>query len=255
MNRPSVLASVVVVLVGVAGCSNAVAPLVPDGAPGDGPAGDGPPGDGDGAAGDAPPDIPGIPAPPVLGAQLDRRGRPMIREALIGVFAPTEAIKAAARDIYDQAPEPATWTTTTLRTNVTVLDELAANLAVFDAIDSGLPTQAGTLQGCGNALQFSGHPGAYRAAARLFGDDQVYVDTWFASCSFYFDLEIEFVQTAMVHSTCGGRTPIHDVVDVTYSVLAGGTQALLSGFRGAIGDGVAAHTDVTATFPFLGPPH
>jgi len=252
VSRPSGMASVGVVVAALAGCGNTDAPLRPDGAPGDGAALD----SGHGAPStDARPDAAGIPAPPVLGAQLDRRGRPMIREALIGVFA-SDATKAAAQAIYDQAPDPASWTTTTVRTNVTIQDELAANLAVFDAIDSGLVTQAGTLQGCGNALKFSGHPGAYQEAARLFGDDQLYVDTWFASCDVYFDLEIQFVQTAVIHTTCGGRTPSHDVVDVTYSVLAGGVQALSPGQRnGLIGDAATAHTDVTSTFPFLGPPH
>src|SRR6185369_4860833 len=99
---------------------------------------------------------------------------------------------------------------------------------------------------------FSGHPGAYRAAAQLFGDDRLYVDTSMPTCTTYFDLEIELaIGGVMAHATCGGRTPVHDVVDVTYSVLAGGLQALSQDQRsGLIHDGVAAHADVTATFPF-----
>ena len=255
MSWPSVLAPVAT-LAALAGCSNSGAPIGPDGAPSDGAARDSGHGDASSdASGDAPADAPGIPAPPVLGAQLDRRGRPLIREALIGVFA-SDTIKAAARDIYDQAPDPATWATTTLRTNVTIQAELEANLAVFDAIDRSLMVQNRTLKGCGNALKYGEQlGGAYQGAAQLFADDQLYVDTSLSSCGVYFDIELQFVQTALVHGTCGGRTPIHDVVDVTYSVLAGGTEALLSEFRGAIGDGVTAHPDVTATFPFLGPPH
>src|SRR5215468_1141092 len=77
-----------------------------------------------------------IPAPPVLGAQLDRMGRPLIGTALIGVFAPDQA---GILDAYNQVSDPVAWSMTMLSTGRTILAELEANLAVFDAWDIGAP--------------------------------------------------------------------------------------------------------------------
>lgn len=198
-----------------------------------------------------------IPAPPTLGAQLDRMGRPLIATALIGVFAQDPA---AVRDAYDLASDPAAWPTTLLPTGRTIEAEIEANLAVFDAWDLAasnisLPT------GCGNALSYLGPPGAmsYRGAADLFADDQLYVDTAITtSCAVYLAVELAHADMRG-HIDCGGRMPSHDVVDMTYSVLAAGLNGL--GFQSAnyapkIHDGVTAHADIKeSVFPFLGPQH
>src|SRR5689334_6572960 len=76
----------------------------------------------------APPDTGDVP-PPALGAQLDRAGRPALRTLLIGTFA-TEPTRTTVKDAYRQASDPATWKTTMLRPNVTIEQELEANLAV-----------------------------------------------------------------------------------------------------------------------------
>lgn len=202
-------------------------------------------------------DAAGMPAPPVLGAQLDRIGRPVIVSALIGVFA-ADASTAAQREVYARASDPAAWRTTMVRPNVTIEDEMAANLAVFDAIDRGMAVSSGTLAGCGNALKYAGPPDAYAGAADIFADDQLYIDTSRTACTAYLALEIEYASAGtFVHDTCGGRTLNHDVVDVTYSVLAAGTQGLdpTSDFSGKLSDGVSVHGDISGAFPFLGPPH
>lgn len=201
------------------------------------------------------PDGAPIPPPPALGAQIDRMGRPLIDTMLIGVFAPA-ADQPAIRDAYSRAADPATWLTTTIRTNVTVEAELEANLAVFDAWDVGL----GQINpACGNALRYQ-QPTPYLSAADLFGDDELYVDTARTSCPIYLALELDYASRGTAaHSTCGGRMPSHDVVDMTYSVLAAGLEGLApqsSNYAPTISDGVAAHTDIKeAVFPFLGPPH
>ena len=75
----------------------------------------------------------------------------------------------------------------------------------------------------------------------------------------YLALELEYAHTFPPHTQCGGRMPSHDVVGMTYSVLAAGLQGLAaasSNYAPSIPDGVAAHTDLKETvFPFLGPPH
>jgi len=199
----------------------------------------------------------GAPPPPALGPQIDRMGRPAISSWLVAVFGAGGAARTAQKDAYNQAPDPATWKTTMLPASVTIERELEANLAVFDAIDTGL---AITPSGCGNALSYVKPPSAtsYQNAADLLADDQLYVDTSKTACTVYLALEIEQASAgSSVHYACGGRMLTHDVIDVTYSVLAAGLAGLdkANNFAPKLHDGVAAHTDVKDTFPFLGAPH
>jgi hypothetical protein len=198
-----------------------------------------------------------VPPPPALGAQIDRLGRPAISTMLIGLLATPMAAQTARKDAYNHASDPATWKATVLETGLTIERALALDLAVFDALDQGL---AISQAGCGNALQYSGPPSptSYQGAAGLFADDQLYVDTSKATCTVYLALEIEQVSSgSSIHTSCGGRTLTHDAIDVTYSVLAAGTEGLdkANGFGPKIVDGVPPHTDVKDTFPFLGDPH
>jgi hypothetical protein len=199
------------------------------------------------------------PAPPILGAQLDRAGRPLVKTLLIGAYA-SSASQAALRAAYDAAPDASAWRTTTLAGSVTIERELAANLAVFDAFDRGQSPANIPDPGCGNGLLYGPPASAasYVAAADLLADDQIYVDTSKATCNVYLELEVQAASGgALAHLTCGGRTPSHDVVDVTYSVLAAGVAGLNQAAQLAprLRDGVSAHGDVKETFPFLGPPH
>lgn len=205
-----------------------------------------------------------LPPAPALGAQLDRMGRPLIGTALIGVFAPAQD-QAAMRDAYNRAPDPAAWPTATIATGLTIEAEMETNLAVFDAFDVGINVPN---PGCGNAVRYLGPalpPGpssSYRVAADLFADDELYVDTAFASCPIYLALEMQYATTGAGtkgHTSCGGRMPSHDVVDLTYSMLAAGRDGVdPSSNDGAptLHDGVGAHPDIKeSVFPFLGSPH
>jgi hypothetical protein len=204
------------------------------------------------------PDAMGFPPPPTPGAQIDRMGRPAISTALVAVFATAGAAKTAQKDAYNHAADPAAWRTTPLQTNVTVERELKANLAVLDAIDRGLTTP---MAGCGGGLLYVGPPGAgtYQGAADMFADDRIHVDTSRQSCSIYLALELEHASGGTLpHSTCGGRMLGHDVIDVTYSVLASGLgdfDARRGDLVPKIRDGVTVHPDISDVFPFLGPPH
>lgn len=201
-----------------------------------------------------------LPPPPALGAQLDRMGRPLIGTALIGVFAAAQD-QAAMRDAYNRAPDPSAWATAMISTGVTIETEMENNLAVFDAFDIGLGVASA---GCGNAVRYGSPPStsSYRVAADLFADDELYLDTAFGSCPIYMALEMQYATPGAgtkAHTTCGGRTPSHDVVDLTYSMLAAGKNGVdpsTSDGAPTIHDGVAAHTDIKeSVFPFLGPPH
>jgi hypothetical protein len=198
----------------------------------------------------------GAPPPPALGAQIDRMGRPAVSSWLVAGFAAGGAARTAQKDAYNQATDPATWKTTTLPASVTIERELEANLAVFDAIDTGL---AAPQAGCGNALSYVLPPSAtsYQNAADMLADDQLYVDTSKTTCTVYLALEIEQASAgSRVHYACGGRMLAHDVIDATYSVLAAGLAGLdqANNFAPKLHDGVAAHTDVKDIFPFLGAP-
>lgn len=200
------------------------------------------------------------PSPPAIGAQLDRMGRPGIADALIAAFASSGGNPGMQKDTYDKASDPTMWRTTPLRTNVTVNDELKANLAVWDAIDNGLSTGTQTLAGCGNALLYAGPPGAqsYNGAAALFGDDEILIDSARTSCTYYLALELEYATGAtFIHDNCGGRTLQYDAYNVELSVLAAGELGLdrTNQFAPRIRGTLAPHTDLKTSFPFLGEPH
>jgi hypothetical protein len=203
------------------------------------------------------PDVPGLPLPPALGAQIDRMGRPVIATALIAVLAAAGPAKTAQKDTYNQATDPATWPSIPVQTNVTIAREMAGNLAVFDALDKGLATP---VAGCGSALKYVGPPDSltYLDAAILLADDQLYVDTSRQTCSVYLALEIENASRGTLpHTTCGGRMLGHDVIDVTYSLLLSGLAGLdqTNNFSPRIRDGVGVHPDISDSFPFLGAPN
>ncbi len=225
---------------------------------------------------DAPPDSLVIPAAPTIGTQIDRMGRPAVNTALNAVIN-DDPLKTTKKDNYNHATTAANFANTDvnpLGNDVlapstvpgtganprTVRGEFARNLALFDSLDqgSGLPgSTTGAGGGCGNQALFSTTTG-YSTLGTVLADDVLYVDTAKLTCNLYLSLEVE-VATAggVLHSQCGGRTPTHDVVDTSYSLLAAGLQGFnMTTFAPLVGDGVVAHTDVNNdTFPFLGAPH
>lgn len=213
--------------------------------------GDDNPGDHDGGFVDAAVE----PAPPTLGVQLDRAGRPLVRTMLIGTFSPST--QTALREAYDKAADAATWKSALLQPNLTISKEMAANMAALDGFEAGQIAIVG--RGCGNTVLYGPQTNAssYNAAADLFADDQLYVDTAKPTCSIYLELEVQQVSAGTyTHASCGGRVPTYDVVDTTYSMLTAGINGLMFAQQLAprIRDGVAAHTDIKDTFPFLGAP-
>jgi hypothetical protein len=204
------------------------------------------------------PDTPKFPAPPMLGAQIDRVGRPAITTALIGAFAADPA-KTAIRTAYNQATDPATWKSTVVQAGVTIEAELKNNLAVWDAFDTGMSV---TGAGCGNVMHYTGPPGpmSYQFMADVLSDDELHVDTSRAACTVYFALELEYLSGGtFLHMTCGGRMPSRNVIDMTYSILAAGSNGLdgpAGDFAPKLHGSLSPHADAKdTTFPFLGAPH
>jgi hypothetical protein len=215
----------------------------------------------------------GFPAAPTLGAQMDRMGRPAVNTVLNHGFDGT-AMAGPAKDAYNQNEAVGTWPQS-------YVPAFMASLAMVDVLDTGLTCTNGTCtpnaastpgDGCGNQVDFNNQPNgmgtptatSYQTLATILSDDQLYLDTTKMFCDSMGThqnyLSVEFnVVTGVTNQTCGGRDPLNDVIDTSYSVLAVGINGfnLTDGhFTPAITDGVGPHADVNdQTFPFLGPPH
>jgi hypothetical protein len=205
------------------------------------------------------------PPVPRLGTQIDRMGRPAINTALVGLSDVSD-VAMMKKDAYNLGTDPNLWSMAPVANGRSTAVELAANLALLDVLDQGNVTILGTT-GCKNQILYNGDPSgggdprvdSYSTLAGFLADDMLYVDTTKTTCSSYLSLEIEAATGGQIpHTQCGGRTPTHDVIDVSYSLLLAG----LNGFTlppalvPKISDGVAAHTDVSDTaFPYFGAPH
>lgn len=167
-------------------------------------------------------------SPPPLGTRiLDRVGRAAVNTALIGVIAP-RGEKDAAQQQYNVTPREG-WSGHA--------GEIAANLAVYDALD-------GT---CGNQLLAGPDavPGRYDVLAGVLADDRLFLNTSYGACSQYLAVELAATQIAP-NQDCGGRTPRYDVIDVTYSALAAGAVS-------GVPDGIDADpAPLLEAFPFFG---
>lgn len=218
----------------------------------------------DGAVSDASHDGPeldaqGFPPVPVLGAPIDRMGRPAINTVLNSLFESDAVKKAAKRDAYNRAIDPDAWPTTILDGTAVpatrVLGEFSGYLGILDSVDAGHPNIAQS--GCGNlpAYAMPASTTSYAALAGLLADDQLYVDTARSQCDRYLAVELNAALT-IPYTSCGGRTLTHDVIDSSYSLLFAGGGGFTAAIAPRIGDGVGAHTDVNnLMFPFLGAPH
>lgn len=180
----------------------------------------------------------GNPAPPTLGAQIDRMGRPAINTALNATFEADATKKAAAKDKWNQDTNVATWKTTW--TPVT-----SGNLGVLDALNDVCGDQAFADPDSGTNV------GRYGTFGGVAADDRLWIKMDAMTCSVY--LAVEANATGfLANMDCGGRGLAYDVIDVTYSLAAGGTPVSISSVTDGIGP-VAAKTGGT-TFPFLADP-
>jgi hypothetical protein len=177
------------------------------------------------------------PAPPALGAQIDRMGRPAINTALNHTFDPSAAA-GMAKDAYNQDTAAAGW-------SAKYTAEQSKNLAIYDGLD----------RNCGNQFLASQDAGSqnsnvlkYGTLASVTADDRLWLNTAGTTCTTYLAVEGNATKT-IPNTDCGGRGLAYDVIDVTYSVVAIGAVA-------GVSDGVSADTAKTGgtTFPFLAAP-
>ena len=135
---------------------------------------------------------------------------------------------------YNALVDPSTW--------VQFKSNIATNLAILDSLD----------RDCGNQFLAGGSAvaGRYDTLAGALADDRLYVRTDKTTCTTY--LAVEANATGVIpNDDCGGRTPLYNSIDVTYSVLATGA---LSGVTNGFTQNAEGPPDVT-TFPFLKAPN
>ena len=197
-------------------------------------------GSGDEPVAASPTPSPQNPPPPRLGTvQIDRMGRAGVNTALTNPFfrdsiASEESVHEIILDDYNEARDPTQW-----RAEFAAI--IAANLAILDGLD----------RVCGNQLLARPRPvvGRYDPLAPILADDQLYVNTASGTCNQY--LAVEANAVGITNNDCGGRTPLENSIDVTYSLLAAGA---LSG----VTNGITSDADGTAsltTFPLLDRPN
>jgi hypothetical protein len=165
-----------------------------------------------------------------LGPPIERIGRPLTGNGLVGPLAPGE-VSDARKEQYNRAA-PAGWPA--------FAADIQETLGLYDGFD-------GT---CGNQWAArGGGPARYQALAQVLADDRLWVDSTQRRCR-----QLLAVERAALGAPgapagdCGGRTPDEDV-DVFRSLLVSGTTT-------SVDDGVdlddADHS--TTAFPFLAVP-
>lgn len=164
--------------------------------------------------------------------RIDRMGRPLTGNAMLGPLAP-EAQSHALKERYNAvAPEGGD----------AFVSEIEQTLGLYDGFDGR----------CGDAFLARAEDGAarYLRLAILLADDRLWVDSRKSRCGALFAVELAALERRReFEDDCGGRAPSYDAVDTYRSLLVSGTVA-------GVDDGVPkddqAHSDTD--FPFLAPP-
>lgn len=171
--------------------------------------------------------------------QVDRMGRAGVNTAVTDpFFDDTDATQNTSHgnitDMYNSV--------TSQSDSVAMFsDRFEGNLAIYDGLDMD----------CDNQLARDANDDPYSFLAGVLANDQVFVNSTSGTCNQYFGVELAALG-APTGDDCGGRTPLYDTIDVTYSALAIGATS-------GVGDGVDIDADAngghsTDTFPFLAPP-
>jgi hypothetical protein len=165
--------------------------------------------------------------------QLNRVGRPLTKNALLGLFAPD--------DVGDQLKEQ--YNAATPATSARFIPEIEKGLALYDAFDGN----------CGNqwladreALPLM----RYRVLAAVLADDRLWVNSASSVCTQLFAVELANLagQTALTND-CGGRTPNYNAANAWRSLLVKGTTV---GVDDGLDHDEREHS--TTVFPFLAAP-
>jgi hypothetical protein len=172
-------------------------------------------------------------ASPELGEEIERVGRPLTKNALIGLFMPAD-VSGKRKEEYNRAA-PASWSEFT--------SDFERSLGLYDGFDGK----------CGNGwladrkIQSSKR---YHQLAKILADDRLWINSASKVCTQFLAVEFSALGTpGRAKDDCGGRTPNYDAVDVLRSLWANGAST-------GIDDGVDQddHVHSTTEFPFLAAP-
>ena len=156
--------------------------------------------------------------------QIDREGRPLTGNALLGLLGPEEVSNTLKEDYNAATPA----------SGARFVGEIETGVAIYDSFDGK----------CGNSLL------GYRAMATLLADDRLWVNSASGVCTQLFAVELaNLAGRKELRNDCGGRTPNYDSVNVYRSLLVDGSYT-------SVDDGVHKddHVHSTTEFPFLAPP-
>jgi hypothetical protein len=167
------------------------------------------------------------------GRQLDRAGRPLTGNALLGTLA-SDDVSNRLKEEYNAA---------TPATSARFIPEIQKGLGLYDGFDGK----------CGNQLLANREavPSMrYRALATLLADDRLWVNSASTVCTQLFAVELgNLAGQSALKDDCGGRTPNYNAVNVYRSLLVDGTTV-------SVDDGVE-HDELehsATVFPFLAAP-
>lgn len=165
--------------------------------------------------------------------QIDRMGRPLTGNALLGSFTNAET-SDRLKERYNGA---------TPATAAEFIPEIEKTLGIYDGFDAS----------CGNqwlANPSEQSPARYRTLARLLADDRLWIDSTSTLCGQFFSVELAALSgDPSLAIFCGGRTPNDDAIDVYRSLLVNGTAK-------GVDDGVDRDERQHSVndFPFLAAP-
>jgi len=165
--------------------------------------------------------------------QIDRAGRPLTGNALLGTLGTSE-ISDALKERYNAA---------TPSSSAQFIEEIGKGLALYDGFD-------GT---CGNQwlIRKAAAPSIrYHTLAALLADDRLWVNAGSRKCTQLFAVEIASLgRENKWRDDCGGRTPNYNAVNEYRSLLVNGTTQGVD--DGVIHDELQHSAEV---FPFLAAP-
>jgi hypothetical protein len=175
------------------------------------------------------------PAAPTLGTTIvDRMGRAAVNTALTNPFdTVTGSSPNAVKDAYNAVADPTLW-------SGMFQADIRSNLAILDSLDTV----------CGNQFIADASGTRYDTLASVLVDDQLYLNTASGACSIYLGVEANAVN-AIPNTDCGGRTPLENTIDETYSLLAIGAPSGVTNGITSDADSMPSLSD----FPFLGAPN
>lgn len=163
---------------------------------------------------------------------LDRMGRPLTGNALLGTLASALESDKLKEDYNHATPAAA----------ARFVPEIEKNLGLYDGFDGK----------CGNQLLAGkvASGGRYSQLATLLADDRLWVNGASKSCTQFFAVELaQLTGQRALANDCGGRSPTYSAANVYRSLLANGKS-------GGIDDGLTRdeHDHSASAFPFLAAP-